>query len=228
MLRVVSTICIAPACLLLAGCFSYTETTMSSPPATAAVEAPVESAETASSAPIPAAETAPIPAETAAAPAAAPADAVTLKILTFDEIQALVKSHKGKIVVMDCWSTSCEPCIKEFPNLVALHQKYGPKVACISFSFDYEGLAKPEEVHPAVLKFLKEKQATFDNVMSSEDSETLYKKLELASIPAVYVYDRQGNLAKRFDNEQIKKPEDAFTYKDVEALVEQLLAPKTE
>jgi thiol-disulfide isomerase/thioredoxin len=150
-----------------------------------------------------------------------------VKILTHDEIQQLIASHNGKVVVMDCWSTSCEPCVKEFPNLVALHKKYGPeKVACISLSFDYEGLGKPEDVLPVVQDFVEKQGATFDNVLCRDDSETLYKKMNLASVPAVYVYKRDGELAKRFDNEDAKKPEDAFNYEHVGKLVEQLVEGK--
>lgn len=164
-------------------------------------------------------------------PTAAAADnvaaAVDVKILSHDEIQKLIASHKGKVVVMDAWSTSCEPCVEEFPNLVALHKKYGPdKVACISLSFDYEGIGKPEDVVPAVKEFLVKQGATFDNVVSSDDSETLYKKMQLASVPAVYVYNQQGELAKRFDNEMIEKEEDAFNYQHVGKLVAELVQGK--
>jgi thiol-disulfide isomerase/thioredoxin len=149
---------------------------------------------------------------------------VQVKILGYDEIQELIAGHKGKVVVMDCWSTSCDPCVKEFPNLVALHKQYGPeKVACISLSFDYEGLGKPEDVVPVVEKFLKEQGATFDNIVCREDSETLCKKLNLASVPAVYVYKADGELAKRFDNENAAKPEDAFNYEHVKSLVASLV-----
>jgi thiol-disulfide isomerase/thioredoxin len=150
--------------------------------------------------------------------------AVEVKILNYDAIQKLIASHKGKVVVMDAWSTSCEPCVEEFPNLVALHKKYGPdKVACISLSFDYEGIGKPEDVVPAVKDFLIKQGATFDNVVSSDDSEALYKKMKLASVPAVYVYNQQGELAKRFDNEQIEKEEDAFNYQHIGKLVAELI-----
>jgi thiol-disulfide isomerase/thioredoxin len=141
--------------------------------------------------------------------------AVALKTLDYNAIQELIASHKGKVVVMDCWSTSCEPCMREFPKLVALHKKHGAdKVACISLSFDYEGIGKPEEVRPGVLEFLEKQQATFDNILCSEESDTLRKKMELSSIPAVYVYDRDGN-AKRFEGEEV--------YKEVPALVEKLV-----
>jgi thiol-disulfide isomerase/thioredoxin len=156
--------------------------------------------------------------------ATAPTPAIHVKLLDFDGIQQLIASHKGKVVVMDCWSTSCDPCVKEFPNLVALHKKHGAdKVACISLSFDYEGLGKPEDVVPVVEKFLKEQGATFDNIVCREDSDTLCKKLNLASVPAVYVYKATGELAKRFDNENASKPEDAFNYEHVAKLVDELL-----
>jgi thiol-disulfide isomerase/thioredoxin len=156
--------------------------------------------------------------------AAEPSTPVDVKILSYDEIQKLIASHKGKVVIMDAWSTSCEPCVEEFPNLVALHKKYGPdKVACISLSFDYEGIGKPADVVPVVKEFLAKQGATFDNVVSSDDSETLYKKMQLASVPAVYVYNQQGELAKRFDNEMIEKEEDAFNYQHVGKLVAELV-----
>jgi thiol-disulfide isomerase/thioredoxin len=155
----------------------------------------------------------------------ADASNVAVKLLKHEQIQELIAGHKGKVVVMDCWSTSCDPCVKEFPNLVALHKKHGPeKVACVSLSFDYEGLGKPEDVLPTVEKFLKEQGATFDNILAADDSESLYKKMNLASVPAVYVYKANGELAKRFDNENAAKPEDAFNYEQVAKLVEQLVS----
>jgi thiol-disulfide isomerase/thioredoxin len=158
----------------------------------------------------------------AAADAAKPE--VKVQILDYDQLQALIASKKGKVVVMDAWSLSCPPCIEEFPGLVKLHKQHGPeKVACISLSFDFEGIGKPEEVVPAVTEFLQKQGATFDNVVSSVESDELYKKLQLAAVPAVYVYDQQGKLVKRFDNEELKKPEDAFSYEDIGELVEKLL-----
>ena len=37
-----------------------------------------------------------------------------------------IAAKRGKVVVMDAWSTSCPPCMKEFHNLVELHKQYGP------------------------------------------------------------------------------------------------------
>jgi thiol-disulfide isomerase/thioredoxin len=152
-------------------------------------------------------------------------DAVRLSIVGFDGIMERIAQNRGKVVVMDAWSTSCAPCIQEFHNLVGLHQKYGPEqVACISLSFDYEGLGQPEEQRQRVLAFLRGQRATFDNLLSSLESDELYRKLKLAAVPAVFVYDRAGHLRKRFDNEQAKSKAEAFTYEQVGQLVAELLA----
>ena len=152
-------------------------------------------------------------------------DDVSLDIVSYDEILARIAKGQGKVVVMDAWSTSCPPCMKEFHNLVELHQKYGDdKVKCMSLSFDYEGIDKPEDQHGRVLGFLRGQKATFENLMSNEESDTLYRKFKLAAVPAVFVYDREGNLRKRFDNQKAKSKEEQFSYADVRALVEQLLS----
>lgn len=149
---------------------------------------------------------------------------VKLSIVTFDEIQERIAAQRGKVVVMDAWSTSCPPCMKEFHHLVELHKRHSPEqLACISLSFDFEGLDPPEQVQGPVLKFLQSQGATLENLMSSEESDVLYRKFKLAAVPAVFVYDRAGNLRKRFDNEQAKSKDEAFTYAQVEQLVGELL-----
>lgn len=154
------------------------------------------------------------------------APSVTLDIKNWDETLALVAQHKGKIVVLDVWSTSCDPCMVEFPHLVELHKKHGKKLICMSASCDYAGIKSkpPESYRDRVLEFLTKQNATFTNVLLNVDSDTLFEKIELASIPAVYVFGTDGKVAKRFDNDNAKPGED-FTYtKDIVPFVEKLLA----
>ena len=188
--------------LLLAGCGARTDTVLPSSDAAPAAEAPA------------AADNHTLPA----------AGEVRLSIVSFDEIQQRIADKRGKVVVMDAWSTSCPPCLQEFHNLVELHKKYGPdQMACISLSFDFEGIGKPEEQRGPVLKFLRQQGATFDNLLSSEESDVLYRKFRLAAVPAVFVYDRAGQLRKRFDNEHAGSKAEAFTYEQVGQLVAELL-----
>ncbi len=130
-----------------------------------------------------------------------PHDAVKVQILNYDGIESLIASKRGKVVVVDVWSTGCPPCIKNFPDLVALQKRIGPEqLACISVSLDFEGIGKPEDRLPDVRKFLERQGATFDNVLASEEPTAIYKKLEIPSLPAVFVFDRKGNPRRRFLN----------------------------
>jgi thiol-disulfide isomerase/thioredoxin len=153
----------------------------------------------------------------------AAADQIAVEIRDFDGIQELIASKRGKVVVMDCWSTWCDPCVKEFPGLVELHKKYdGKDLACISLSFNYEGGKKetPEEHEEGVLEFLRGQGATFDNVIASVPSEKLYRQLgfKSATVPAIFVYDRQGQVAKQFESDEAK-------YSEVGKLVAELIEP---
>lgn len=155
-----------------------------------------------------------------------PAASVALDIKNWDETLELVAKQKGKVVVLDVWSTSCDPCMVEFPHLVELHKKHGEKLVCMSASCDYAGIKSkpPESYRDRVLEFLTKQNATFTNVLLNVDSDALFEKIELASIPAVYVFGSDGKVAKRFDNDNAKPGED-FTYaKDIVPFVEKLLS----
>jgi thiol-disulfide isomerase/thioredoxin len=148
--------------------------------------------------------------------------AVELQIRDYAKLQQLIAEKRGKVVVVDAWSTSCPPCVKSFPDLVALQQKIGPeRLACISLSLDYDGSSSLDRVAPMVVAFLKKQQATFDNVLASEEIFAMLRKLGVSSPPAVFVYDRTGKLREKFTETSSKgRP----VYEQVEELVGQLLA----
>lgn len=153
-----------------------------------------------------------------ASPAAGP---VTVALVDHAGLEAEIARHRGKVVVLDCWSTSCPPCVKEFPRLVALQKEFGADVVCISLSFDYEGIGSPEEAVPRVRKFLEDVGAgRLVNLLGSEEADSLSEKLDLVSVPAVFVYRPDHTLAQRFDDEDAKKRLGRpFTYDDVEETV---------
>jgi thiol-disulfide isomerase/thioredoxin len=159
-------------------------------------------------------------------PAPVAAELPTVEISSWDQIQKRREEFRGKVVVLDVWSTYCDPCVREFPNLVALRKQFGDKVRCISFDTDYSGAVRepPESFRKLVLDFLTKRGATgLLNVISSDASEDFYNKIHLGGPPAVFVYDQSGKLVKRFDNSQAPKTPE-FTYlHDVVPLVEKLL-----
>ncbi len=149
-------------------------------------------------------------------------DSIGLEIRDWDGLQKMVAEAKGRVVVVDLWSTQCEPCLREFPNLVKLHNEKKADVACLSFNMNYDGRGKPEDVKETVLEILRLLNSTLPNVMSSEKDDNIYAKIDWYSIPVVQVYDRAGKLRKQFDDSQGE-----FTYaKDVLPLVETLIQEK--
>jgi hypothetical protein len=116
--------------------------------------------------------------------------------------------------------------VRELPQLVQLYQRHTDEIACFTFNMDYAGAADepPEVAREAVLKHLTAAKAHFQNVISSVPDEEMYNRLDLGSVPAVLVYDRDGKLSKRFDNDSGEYGDKGFDYEHhVIPYVEQLL-----
>jgi thiol-disulfide isomerase/thioredoxin len=139
--------------------------------------------------------------------------AVEIKVVKYAGLGQIIKQQKGKIVVVDFWSDTCIPCKKEFPHLVEMHKKYsGDGVVTISVSLDD---AKEDGTAAKVRKFLEAQHATFTNLILDEKPEVWQDKLKFDGPPCVYVFGRDGKVAKQFKDE--------FTFADVESLVKELL-----
>jgi peroxiredoxin len=99
-----------------------------------------------------------------------------------------LSAQKGKVVLVDFWSTSCPPCIEEFPNFRAIYQtnkKEGFEVISISLDDNKEKLDAFLATHPM----------PWDTVFSgkgwNDDTAKLY---EISSIPSLWLVDKKGIL----------------------------------
>jgi len=97
-----------------------------------------------------------------------------------------------------------------------MHNKYKKDgFAAISVALDD---VKAKNIKERLLKFLKEKKATFTNVQLNEEPEVWMEKLKIDGPPTVFVFNRDGKSAKKFEG--------GFTYADVEKLVDELMKKK--
>jgi len=146
----------------------------------------------------------------------------SVKFATWQEIDQFAKSA-GRITVIDLWSLACEPCLEEFPGLVKLHQTMGDSVQCVAVDVDYDGRKSrpPEYYQKRIVDFLKSVKASgFPTYISKTPSDDVFKTTKLISIPAVMIYDAQGEVVKVFVD---TGEENAFTYeKDVVPFVKSL------
>ena len=113
---------------------------------------------------------------------------------TWTDIETLIEENRGKVVVVDIWSTYCAPCLKEFPRLLALQKQHGEKLLCVSFNINYAGLPNQtvETDLPYIHKFLAKQEFQVTNIISTETDEQVYAQLEIYSIPAILVFDNTG------------------------------------
>lgn len=141
------------------------------------------------------------------------------------QIMSAIEKHKGKIVVLDVWSNSCIPCMREFPHLVEISNRWPELVRCVSLNVDYIGLkSKPPETYtPKVEAFVAKQKALFENFQSKESDESIFSKFKLDSIPGILVFDREGKLHAKFTDGN--SGTDGLTYAgDVIPAIEKLLA----
>jgi thiol-disulfide isomerase/thioredoxin len=154
--------------------------------------------------------------------------AVQIDVASLEEVQKFVADQKGKVVVLDLWSSSCTPCIRELPGLAKLHKEHPEDVVTVSLNLDYYGSEAPEKLREPAAKILAENGAAAKNFLSSTKDEDVYAKVGATPVPIVIVYDRTGKMAKLFvNNNEEEYGKEGFTYKDhIAPLVKELVAAK--
>ncbi|MBI1314578.1 redoxin family protein [bacterium] len=120
---------------------------------------------------------------------------VSVRVVTPAEFDEVIAKHKGKVVFVDFWATWCVPCRKAFPHTVEVAKKYPDKLAVVSVALD-DADSKDD-----VLGFLKQQNATFENLMCIHGgADESYKAYQIPgeSIPYFRIYDRDGSLKHTF------------------------------
>lgn len=146
---------------------------------------------------------------------------ITVSVVSPEEYQEVLKSHRGQVVLVDFWAKWCIPCIQRFPHTVEWSKTYPrEKFAAVSLSFD------DPESEGDVLEFLKKQQATFDNLIcklgGGDESFEAYE-IEGGALPHYKLYDKTGKLRHTF---AFSDPlaEKQFTSEDIEQAIQELLA----
>ena len=148
---------------------------------------------------------------------------VDLEVTAWPDVVAKVKAA-GKPAVVDIWSLACEPCIKEFPGLIRLHEQYGERLNCVSVNVDFDGrrTAPPETYTADITRFLEFNLAKIDNHICATPSDKVFELLDIPSIPAVLLFDAEGNEVARFVDAGDTR---GFTYENnIDKAVEELMA----
>ena len=97
-----------------------------------------------------------------------------------------------------------------------MHRKYGKQgLVAVSVSVDD---VDDKDTPGEVMKFLRQQKATGPNFLLNETPEDWQKKLKIDGVPAVFVFNRAGQIEQKY----LEVPNHA----EIEKLVEQLLRQK--
>jgi thiol-disulfide isomerase/thioredoxin len=143
-------------------------------------------------------------------------NATDATLVKYTELGELVRQNKGKVVVVDLWTTACAPCIEKFPKLVEMQSKYGPDgLVIITVNVD-SFVSDPDEratVIAAIQRLLgggnpSKTKVNLKNVILDEKPELAQAKLRFESVPCMYVFTREGkwwqfNFDKKDDFERL-------------------------
>jgi peroxiredoxin len=95
---------------------------------------------------------------------------------------------KGKVVLVEFWSTTCGPCVAEMPRLKAAYEKLhdrGFEVVAISL----------DDKESALRRFIKEKELPWPQHFDGKGWENEFAvRYGIFSIPTTWLVDKQGNL----------------------------------
>ncbi|WP_299890793.1 TlpA disulfide reductase family protein [uncultured Lacinutrix sp.] len=92
------------------------------------------------------------------------------------------KNTKGKVVVLNFWFTTCQPCIDEISELNKIHEKYkdNKNIVFASVTFDKRN---------AVKTFLKKYALKYPIVT---DDNTTIKHFKVSGLPTNIIIDKRG------------------------------------
>jgi thiol-disulfide isomerase/thioredoxin len=126
-----------------------------------------------------------------------------IKFTAVDGREVDLAKLKGKVVLIDFWATWCGPCVGEVPHVLEAYKKFHDK------GFEIIGISLDRD-KSALTSFIKERGMEWPQ--SFESSNALADKYGINAIPAMWLVDKDGNVATK------------NARKDLAAQVEKLLA----
>jgi thiol-disulfide isomerase/thioredoxin len=129
------------------------------------------------------------------------AAAATVPRIDAAGVHKLVAAEKGRPVVVSFWATWCAPCIKEFPDLVALARER-KDVTVLSISID------DESERAAVDAFVAKQKPSFRVYIKAPGPEEAFingvDPKWSGSVPLTLIFDSAGQKKALIEGEQTR------------------------
>jgi len=123
--------------------------------------------------------------------------------ITMDNLPITPDSLKGKVVLLDFWSSICGPCIQSFPDVIEFYRKYHPaglEVIAISTDFKEEHWkAMIKKLHIGHLTHVFRHPGTVRDKDGTEHRyENFTENYEIAMIPYTILIGKTGLVVEKY------------------------------
>ena len=93
---------------------------------------------------------------------------------------------RGKVVVLDFWSTTCPPCLSQMDELETLRRRMGPR------GVEVVGICAGGEPVDEVARFVREREVKYPIAVDEDGATTAAYRVR--SLPTLYVVDAAGRI----------------------------------
>ena len=114
--------------------------------------------------------------------------------ITAEQLHMLVEEQRGKVVVVNFWATWCPPCLREFPAIIDVYERYrerGVEVLAVSMNSADEA----EDVE----QFLATYDPPFPVYIAASQDKTFYEGVLpqwFGEMPMTLIFDAAGTNAR--------------------------------
>lgn len=151
------------------------------------------------------------------APAPSGPKAPDFTLRTLDGGEITLSDLKGKVVLVDFWSTTCDPCLAEMPELVKLYnEKKDEGFEILAVTID------GPETAAKIPSTVKKNKMTFP-ILLDEDTEAMDRYNPKGELPFTAVIDKQGHIVMKRAGYQ---PGDESSWKSLVDAIDGALAAK--
>lgn len=109
-----------------------------------------------------------------------------------------LSDHRGSVVLLDFWATTCGGCVEEIPIFIELATAYrsrGLVTIGVAEDIAYANLSGPDEAWSRVRPFVRDNKVPYTILMGDTRVTTDY---EIRALPLTYLLDATGRIAATY------------------------------